>query len=109
MILTASDFLWSGPSNIPMMLPHVVVVGSLSNQFCNILDILISFEKLDIFSTSMVLVSTPSKPPISYHFEATGESNLNNTYFSGLDAAKTKKNNHITIFIENDNNNVHIV
>ena len=71
-----------------MMLSHVTGVGSLSNQLCSILDILIWSEEVDVDNDWIVLESTPSKSPILCHLLLTGDSNLSNLNFSGFDAIK---------------------
>ena len=81
---SASDFFCRGPSITLMMLSHVAGVGSLSNQLCNILDILTSSGKLELHNISIVLGSTPSRSPICCHLAVTEESNLSSTCFSGL-------------------------
>ena len=86
----ASDFFCRGPSIILMMLSHVAGVGSLSNQLCNILDILTWLEKLELHNPLIISGSTPSRSPISCHSAVIEERNLSNIYFFGLLAVDYK-------------------
>ena len=97
-ILLATDFSFSGPSKTLIMLCHVTGVGALSNQLCNILDILTWLDKLEVCNPSIMSESTPSRSPISCHLALTELSNVNNVCFSGLVAKMNITNNKYYIF-----------
>ena len=71
-----------------MILFHVAGVGSLSNQLCNIFDILRASEQGETDKQLRVPESTPSRSPSSYYLLLTEASNLNNSCFSVFASVK---------------------
>ena len=73
-----------------MFLQVVGVVG-LSSQLWSVFDNFIWFDKFVASKPSRVLLSTPSRSPISYQLEETEGRNLSSICFSGLESVTMYK------------------
>ena len=83
LISIAIDFFWRGPSIILIIFLQVVEVGRLSNQFWRVFDNFIRWESFAACKPLRVLLSTPSRSPISRHLEEVEERNFSRTCFFG--------------------------
>ena len=97
LITVAKDLLWRGPSIILIIFLQIVAVGWLSSQFWRVSDNFTRWEWFAACKPLRVLLSAPSRAPISYHLEETEDRNCSRTWLCGSESV-TRQNKLYTNF-----------